>query len=156
MLWVGQQEDIRMLRIVSHHGHETHHTHALTGRRLELDRGQMETEFIFCLMMTLLYLMHLLIQVLYAGLPVSPLCALHKLLITLWVTRKTAVMSLVSLFNECYHLSVHTLCQTPTSLLHTHTNTHTHTHTPTLSSELLKFQLIFLSNSLTHTHTQVY
>lgn len=127
ILWVGQQEDIGMLRIVSHHGHETHHTHALTGRRLELDRGQKETEFIFFLMMTLLCLMHLLIQVLYASpldLACEPTCVLHKVLITLWVTHKTAVMSLVSLFNECYHLSVHPLCQTPTSPLHTHAHTH--------------------------------
>lgn len=35
-----------------------------------------------------------------------------------------------------------------------HTRTHTSKVLPSLSSELLKFQLIFLSNSLTHTHTR--
>lgn len=39
MLRVSQQEDIWMLRIVSHHGHKTNHAHALTGCGFELDRG---------------------------------------------------------------------------------------------------------------------
>lgn len=37
-----------------------------------------------------------------------------------------------------------------------HTRTHTSKVLPSLSSELLKFQLIFLSNSLTHTHTHTF
>lgn len=73
-----------------------------------------------------------------SGLPVS--LHMHKVLITLWVTHRTVVMSLVSLFNECYHLSAPLpLCHSTRCLLHSHTYTNTHTASyiiPTLSSEL--------------------
>lgn len=36
MLRVSQQEDIRMVRIISHHGHESDHAHTLTGCGLKL------------------------------------------------------------------------------------------------------------------------
>lgn len=43
MLRVGQQEDVRVLRIVSHHSHQTDHTHDLAGRGLELVRSKVKT-----------------------------------------------------------------------------------------------------------------
>lgn len=39
VLGICQQEDVGMLQIVRHHGHQAHHTHTLARRRLELRWG---------------------------------------------------------------------------------------------------------------------
>lgn len=40
VLGICQQEDVGMLQIVRHHGHQAHHTHTLARRRLELRWGE--------------------------------------------------------------------------------------------------------------------
>lgn len=44
VLGICQQEDVRMLRIVRHHGHQAHHTHTLARRRLELRWGEKKSK----------------------------------------------------------------------------------------------------------------